>query len=57
LFVLALDLIRFEVQKMKKLNDGSAIYSKKIKVKKGTPFIKELEIGENDVLLITITEQ
>lgn len=42
---------------MKKLNDGSAIYSKKIKVKKGTPFTKELEIGENDVLLITITEQ
>jgi len=50
-------LTQEQVQKIKELNDGSAISSEKIKVKKGTPFIKELEIRENDVFLMTISKQ
>ena len=50
-------LTKEQVQKIKELNDGSAISSEKIKVKKGTPFIKELEIRENDVFLMTISKQ
>ncbi len=50
-------LTKEQVQKIKELNDGSAIYCEKIKVKTGVPFLKELEIRENDVFLITITKQ
>ena len=50
-------LTKEQVQKIKELNDGSAISSEKIKVKKGTPFIKELEIRENDVFLMTMSKQ
>jgi len=50
-------LTKEQVQKIKELNDGSAISSEKIKVKKETPFIEELEIRENDVFLMTISKQ
>jgi xylan 1,4-beta-xylosidase len=50
-------LTKEQVQKIKELNDGSAISSEKIKVKKGTPFKKELAIRENDVFLMTMTKQ
>lgn len=50
-------LTKEQVQKIKELNDGLAISNEKIEVKKGKPFIKELEIRENDVFLITMTKQ
>jgi xylan 1,4-beta-xylosidase len=46
-----------QVQKIKALNNGSAISSEKIKVKKGTFFVKELDIRENDVFLIALVKQ
>jgi xylan 1,4-beta-xylosidase len=48
-------LTKEEVNKIKKLNDGSPIYSEKINVKIGEHFQKELDIRENDVFLITIS--
>jgi len=50
-------LTKEQVRKIKELNDGSAIFSEKIKIKTGEPFLKELEIRENDVFLITMTRQ
>jgi xylan 1,4-beta-xylosidase len=50
-------LTKEQVQKIKELNDGSAIYSEKIQVKNGALFQKELEIRENDVFLLTMTKQ
>jgi xylan 1,4-beta-xylosidase len=43
-----------QVQEIKKLNNGSPIYTESIEVKNGTPFQKELTIRENDVFLITL---
>jgi xylan 1,4-beta-xylosidase len=50
-------LTKEQVQKIKELNDGSPIYSENIKVKIGIPFLKDLEIRENDVFLLTMTRQ
>ena len=50
-------LTKEQVQKIKALNDGSAISSEKIQVKNGVPFLKELEMRENDVYLLTIIKQ
>jgi xylan 1,4-beta-xylosidase len=50
-------LTREQVQKIKKLNDGSAVSSEQVKVKAGAPFLKVLEIRENDVFLVTMTKQ
>ena len=47
-------LTKEQVKKIKKLNDGSPIYRGKIEVNTGVPFLKELEIRENDVFLITL---
>ncbi len=47
-------LTREQVQEIKKLNNGSPIYTERIEVKNGTPFQKELTIRENDVFLITL---
>jgi xylan 1,4-beta-xylosidase len=49
-------LTKEQVKKMKKLNDGSPIYYEKIEVEPGESFMKELDIRENDVFLITITK-
>ena len=46
-----------QVRKIKEQNNGSAILSEEIKVKKGTLFQKDLEVRENDVFLITLTKQ
>ena len=48
-------LTKEQVQKIKKLNEGSPIYCEHLEVKNGIPFLKELDIRENDVFLITIT--
>jgi xylan 1,4-beta-xylosidase len=50
-------LTNAQVQKIKKFNDGSAISSEIIKIKNGSSFIKEMDIRENDVVLITIIKQ
>ena len=50
-------LTKEQVNTIKKLNDGSPIYCKKIELKTGEPFVKELDIRENDVFLITMTKQ
>ncbi|RPI06047.1 MAG: glycoside hydrolase [Ignavibacteriae bacterium] len=45
-------LTKQQVEKIKKLNDGSPASLEKINVKSGASFIKELEIRENDVLFL-----
>jgi len=50
-------LTKEQVKKIKELNNDSAISSEKINVKSGEPFLKELDIRENDVFLITMTKQ
>jgi xylan 1,4-beta-xylosidase len=50
-------LTKEQVKKIKQLNDGAALSSEKIKIKKGTTFQKALDIRENDVLLMTLTKQ
>lgn len=50
-------LTKEQAHKIKKHNDGSAITSEIIKVNSDKPFLKELDIRENDVLLITMTKQ
>ena len=50
-------LTKEQVQKIKEINNGSAISSEKIKVKNKSTFTRELEIRENDVFLITITKR
>ncbi len=46
-------LTKEQVKKIKKLNDGSPISCEKIEVKTDANFIKELDLRENDVFLIT----
>ena len=48
-------LTKKQVKEIKRHNDGSPFYFKKIEVKSGAPFIKELDIRENDVFLIKRT--
>ncbi|MDP3684178.1 MAG: glycoside hydrolase, partial [Ignavibacteria bacterium] len=50
-------LTKEQVKKIKGLNNGSAISNEKIEIKTGLPFIKELDIRENDVFLITMMKQ
>jgi xylan 1,4-beta-xylosidase len=49
-------LTKEQVKEIKKLNDGSPIYCEKIEVETGKSFMKELDIRENDVFLITMTK-
>jgi len=49
-------LTKDQVKKIKKLNDGSPIHCEKIEVEPGGSFMKELDIRENDVFLITMTK-
>ena len=49
-------LTKQEVQFIKEKNDGSPIYNGMIEVKSGMPFIKEVNMRENDVFLITMTK-
>jgi xylan 1,4-beta-xylosidase len=50
-------LTKEQVQNIKNINNGSSISSEKINIKSGEPFLKELEIRENDVFLMTMTKQ
>ncbi len=49
-------LSKEQVNEIKKLNDGSPIYCEKMEVKPSESFMKELDIRDNDVFLITITK-
>ena len=49
-------LTKQQVTFIKEKNDGSPIYNGMIKVKPGKPLLKELEIRQNDVFLITVTK-
>jgi xylan 1,4-beta-xylosidase len=44
-----------QVALIKKLNDGSPLSSEIVAVKAGSPFVKELELRENDVFLVRLT--
>ncbi len=46
-----------QVQKIKDLNDGSAILIENINIEKGISYQTELQIRENDVFLISLTRQ
>jgi xylan 1,4-beta-xylosidase len=50
-------LTKEQVMKIKKLNNGSAISSELIHLNSGESFIKELDIRENDVFLVTLMKQ
>ena len=50
-------LTKVQVQKINELKNGSAISNEKISIKSGEPFLKELEIRENDVFLMIMTKQ
>lgn len=50
-------LTKEQVEKIKQLNNGSPISVEKLKIKKNTIFIKEMDIRENDVFLIKIMKQ
>ncbi len=50
-------LTKEQVRKIKEINNGSAISSEKIKIRKGILFTKELEIRENDVFLVKMMKQ
>ncbi|MBN1998393.1 glycoside hydrolase [candidate division KSB1 bacterium] len=50
-------LTKEQVRKIKELNNGSAVSSEEINVENGSAFLKELEIRENDVFLITMKSQ
>ena len=47
-------LTREQVMEIKKLNNGSPIYTERVEAKNRTSFQKELTIRENDVFLITL---
>ena len=47
-------LTKEQVQKIKETNNGAAISSEHVTVKKGTSFTKELDIRENDVFLLNL---
>ncbi|MGD0037638.1 MAG: glycoside hydrolase [Bacteroidota bacterium] len=43
-----------QVEQIKKLNDGSPVYHEIVKVKTDAPFVKELDLRENDVFLLNM---
>jgi len=47
-------LTKQQVEQIKKLDDGSAVSNETIKVKADAPFLKELDIRENDVFLLNM---
>ena len=46
-------LTRQQVEQIKKINAGTPVAAEIVKVSKGSPFIKELNIRENDVYLLS----
>jgi len=47
-------LTKQEVEQIKRQNDGSPVLKEMITIKNGTPFLKELDIRENDVFFLNI---
>ncbi|MCU7552106.1 glycoside hydrolase [Chitinophagaceae bacterium LB-8] len=47
-------LSKQQVEQIKKQNDGSPVFKEIITIKNGVPFLKELEIRENDVFFLNI---
>ena len=47
-------LSKVQVEQIKRLNDGSPVSKEIITVRDGTPFVKELDIRENDVFFLDI---
>ena len=50
-------LNRLQVDELKKHNNGSPISSEKIEIKSNAPFLKELDIRENDVFLLNMIKR
>ncbi|MEO8405283.1 MAG: glycoside hydrolase [Chitinophagaceae bacterium] len=49
-------LNRQQVEQIKKLNDGSSVSKDIITIKEGVPFLKELDIRENDVFFLNFVK-
>jgi xylan 1,4-beta-xylosidase len=49
-----LQLNKPQVEQIKKQNDGSPVFSEIIHVTTGTPFVKELDLRENDVYFLNL---
>jgi xylan 1,4-beta-xylosidase len=47
-------LTRQQVEQIKKLNDGSPVSNEIVKVKADAPFLKELDLRENDIFLLNM---
>jgi xylan 1,4-beta-xylosidase len=47
-------LSKQQVEQIKKLNDGSPVSTETIHVKANEPFVKELELRENDVFFLNL---
>jgi xylan 1,4-beta-xylosidase len=45
-------LNKIQVDMIKKLNDGSPVSKEIVKIQTGIPFVKELDLRENDVYLL-----
>ena len=50
-------LTRQQVEQIKKQNDGSPVSTEKIIIKANSPFIKELDLRENDVYFLNLVKQ
>ena len=50
-------LTKLQVAEIKKQNDGSPVSTEKINVKRNEPFVKELELRENDVFFLNLIKQ
>ncbi len=51
-----LQLSKVQVEQIKKQNDGSPLSKEIIKIEAGKPFMKELDLRENDVYLIALVK-
>jgi xylan 1,4-beta-xylosidase len=50
-------LTREQVGQIKKQNDGSPVSTEKIIIRANSPFIKELDLRENDVYFLNLVKQ
>ena len=50
-------LTKDQVKKLKAFSTGAPVFTEKIKIKKGQPLVKELDIRENDVFLVKLIKQ
>jgi xylan 1,4-beta-xylosidase len=47
-------LTKLQVEQIKKNNNGTPVSTEIVKVKNGMPFVKELNLRENDVFLLNL---